>query len=167
MPDMHLSIPSVGIEGKVTEYTPQERINNGGKIIPPENMSIVWDSWFCRQQNILSIPSAQAEDCVYIAGHSSKYEPAAFNELINMPVGAEATLTAADGSSVTYAKFTDEVTIPKATQQTDERLYPKEYIPGCLKLVTCQWEGARDGNNTTLNLRVATLMVVRSTGPTS
>ncbi len=84
-----------------------------------------------------------------------------------MPVGAEATLTAADGSSVTYAKFTDEVTIPKATQQTDERLYPKEYIPGCLKLVTCQWEGPRDGNNTTLNLRVATLMVVRSTGPTS
>lgn len=166
-PDTHLSIPSVGIEGRITEYTPQERINNGGQIIPPEKMSIIWDSWFCRQQNILSIPSAQAEDCIYLGGHSYKYEPAAFNSLIDMPVGAAAVLTSADGSTATYIKEAEEITVPKATQQTDERLYPKEYIPGCLKLITCQWEGDRDGNGNTLNLRVTTLMLRQSTGPTT
>lgn len=169
-PQTHLSVPSVGIEGEVTEYTPTDRAANNGKIVPPEKMSIVWDSYFCRVQNIPSYPSASAGDCIYIAGHSWSDGSAAFNPLAHLPVGTEAVLSNANGENARYrsvaVKDTDgvwknEVEILKDTQETDTRLYPETLLPGCLKLVTCLSEGERDANGHAISLRVATFQLVR------
>ena len=168
-PQTRFSVPSVGIDGLLTEYSPADRAANGGEIVPPDKMSIVWDSYFCRVQNIPSYPSASAGDCIYIAGHSYSDNSAVFNNLAELPVGSQVILSNSNGETAWYQSVamqdTDgiwkgELNILKENQQTDPRLYPDKLVPGCMKLVTCLSEGERDTSGHAIALRVITLQLV-------
>ena len=95
--------------------------------------------------------------------------PAAFNPLADVPVDGLAIFTNAKGETWAYKKvlvqdfdgvYKDELEIPKATQKTDTRLYPEEWIEGCLMMVTCLSDGEYDATGHALALRVARFMRV-------
>lgn len=156
----HLSIPSVGIEADIGQYTAQDLANNGGKVIPPEKNSVVWNSSMYETYGISSYPSASAQYCTHIAAHSYQDGSAIFNALVNMPVGAEATITQGSGEVVTYVKREAEVTVLKSEQGSSPALNDWTPQPGCLKLITCLSEGERDSEGHSIALRVATLWLV-------
>lgn len=145
----------------VTEYTAQDRADNGGKVIPPEKNSIIWNSAMYTENGLSSYPSASAQYCVHIAGHSYKDGSAVFNALADMSVGAEATITTGNGETLTYVKRQAEVSVLKQDQATDPALNDWSPQPGCLKLITCLSEGERDDQGHAVALRVATLWLER------
>lgn len=158
----HLSFPSVGLDVDVAEYTPEEREANGGVIDPPTKESIVWDSWMYKRQGIPSIPSGVAGDCVFIYGHAYKDGSAPFNKLVvttpdgpasAIPDNGEVIMTTANGERVVYTKQSF-FTVGKAEQGSDPRMNNVEWIPGCLKVVTCLSDGERDASGHAVSIAV-------------
>lgn len=167
---VRLSIPSIDVEGEVTEYTLQdfennrmdalngagEWVNNGG-VNPPTPSTISWDSRAYRQHDVKAIPSAQATQCFQFFGHAYLNGGAIFDRVADLPPGAEVVVTTATERLVYEVQGREDIFKGDAIDKL--AIDPSKDEPLCGKLITCFAEGPRV-NGQTVQASVITLRLV-------
>lgn len=165
----HLSIPTIGLEGEVTEYgvdnlesmTVEDATGEyvtGMGVNPPSKAHISWDSKAYRQYGLNAILSAQSEYCTPLFGHSYKNEWAVFNDVPGLPAGAEVVMTNSLGETIVY-EVVSRQDIYKGDALTALEVRKSQPHEGCMQLVTCFRDGPRDVNGRTLMANILTLQV--------
>ena len=154
----HLSAPSIGLEGEISEYVfkvPDEDID------PPTDQTISWDS---------TIPggtfSRNTANTVYLYGHSwlnpelyPGVPPAIFNNLRKLEPGATLQITTPT-ETLTYVMQDPYFTVLKPDLVSDPRL--KQATPGRLVLISCYRPDDYDPNSRTVENVVAVFQLVAS-----
>ena len=158
-----LSIPSIGLEGQIAPYTPEQLVSTtvynsdgsaatGWAVEPPDVATV---SWYTGIEG--GILSATATNCAYLYGHSYLDEWAIFNDIPNIQPGSTATINTGSGENLTYA-YQDSFKLEKSSISADPRM--TEGAPGCLILITCHRDGLRDANGHTVENTVVRLQLV-------
>lgn len=157
----HLTVTSpekgVLIDTDLVRYTAEDRARNGDSIEPPEKNMVIWNASVYETYEISSYPSASAQYCVHIAGHSYSDGSATFNRLASLPIGGKAVITTGNGEVLSYVKQADDELVRKSEQGTHPAINDWSPQPGCLKLITCMSEGEYDMFGHSISLRVTTL----------
>lgn len=151
----HLTIPAAEVDGEVTPYGRAE-LNPNGDVEPAGKWTISWYSGFY-EEGIPSIPSASAEEALYIFCHTYGFEPAACNKMPGLQPGAEAILANGNGERITYV-MESSFTIHRDDFRSDERVYSPTPRPDTLVMVTCDGTGPRDADGRTL-YRIVTIFM--------
>jgi hypothetical protein len=145
-----LSIPSIGLEGDISPYTPDQLVDvtvNGVTFekaaVEPATADTI--AWFTGTEG--ASLSSQATGCNYVYGHTYLNSEAVFNNISHMQDGSIATITTGNGETLPYA-FQEKFKVPKDQLQADPRI--TEGGPGCLILLTCNSTGERDANGHTV-----------------
>jgi hypothetical protein len=145
-----LSIPSIGVEGDISPYTPDQLVDvtvNGKTFekaaVEPATADTI--AWFTGTEG--ASLSSQATGCNYVYGHTYLNSEAVFNNISHMQDGSIATITTGNGETLPYA-FQEKFKVPKDQLQADPRII--EGGPGCLILLTCNSTGERDANGHTV-----------------
>jgi len=145
-----LSIPSIGLEGDISPYTPDQLVDvtvNGKTFekaaVEPAAADTI--AWFTGTEG--ASLSSQATGCNYVYGHTYLNSWAVFNNISQMQDGSIATITTGNGETLPYA-FQEKFKVSKDQLQADPRI--TEGGPGCLILLTCNSTGERDANGHTV-----------------
>ena len=150
----HISAPSIGLEGDITEYRFEDLVEttvedaSGVKtaqwsVEPATKTTISWYSAAFRQHGLKSIPSASAEYCAMVYGHSYREGGAAFDNVPSLTQGAQVVITSGNGEVLTYEVVSRE-DIFKGDATTAFQVDSSKPEYGCVKLVTCFRDGPRD-----------------------
>ncbi|MFZ1302057.1 MAG: class F sortase [Candidatus Microsaccharimonas sp.] len=159
----NLSIPSINLNGAISQYTPEQLVGtvvydsngnqvSGGAVVPAEPGTIAWYTGI--PDGILS---ATASQCVVLYGHSYLNGGAIFDNLPNMTADSTATISTGNGETLNYS-FVDSFKIAKGSLASDPRLSVE--VPGCLILITCHRDGDRDADGHAIENTVVRLQLV-------
>ena len=146
-----LSIPSVGINGEVSEYTQADAVRDDG--VDPATLEMI--SWYSGIEG--GILSASATNTTYLYGHSS-VETAVFNDVRLMQPGATAVIVNGSGETLTYVMTNPTFAVNKSELSSDTRV--TEPKAGRLVLVSCYRPDSYDPNSATVQNVVAILQLV-------
>jgi sortase (surface protein transpeptidase) len=145
---LRLTVPSIGLDGPVSEYT-QEMIDGYGGFDPPELSTISWDTTIPD-----GLAGTDAANTVYLYGHSW-IDVAVFNDLKNLQPGAVASIGTANGTLCYVAQKT--LKLNKAEYKINDEL--TDAIPNRLVLVSCYRPGGYDPNAATVQNIVVVLQL--------
>lgn len=116
---------SIGLNARVTAYTQADVAAHGGAVEPPTLFAVSW--WTGG-----GTPGTNSPNTVYLYGHTWK-EPAVFNRIKELRVGARIVLTTSAGR-LTY--LVDRTfTVDKAALTADPEV--SDAVPGRLLLIGC------------------------------
>ena len=147
-----LSIPSIGVNGEISEYTQADAVRNDG-VDPPTTDTISWYSGI--EGGVLS---ASATNTTYLYGHSS-VGPAVFNDIRQMQPGAIAIITTGSGETLTYVMSEPVFTVSKAELSSDARV--TEPKAGRVLFISCNRPDGYDPDSATVENVVAALQLVQ------
>ena len=145
---LHLKVPSIGLDGAVSEYD-QEMIDGNEGFDPPELSTISWDTTIPD-----GLAGTDAANTVYLYGHSW-VDVAVFNDLKNLQPGAVASISTANGTLCYTAQKT--LRLNKAEYKTNDEL--TNAIPNRLVLVSCYRPTGYDPNAATVQNIVVVLQL--------
>jgi hypothetical protein len=145
---LRLKVPSIGLDGSVSEYT-QEMIDENDGFDPPELSMISWDTTIPD-----GLAGTDAANTVYLYGHSWVDE-AVFNDLKNLQLGAVASISTANGTLCYVAQKT--LRLNKAEYKTNDEL--TNAIPNRLVLVSCYRPAGYDPDAATVQNIVVVLQL--------
>lgn len=148
-----LRVPSVGIKGKIIEYTAEQAKAAGG--VDPDRMDQI--AWYS------GVPggtlAATAPNTLYLYGHSN-VGPAVFNDLRKLKPGATAVVRNDCGQTVTFTMTEPVFTIGKPDLVSDPRITHAE--AGRLLLISCYRPDGYDPQAVTVDNVVAVLKRIDS-----
>lgn len=123
---LRLRVPSIGLDGAVSEYT-QAMIDEYGGYDPPELTTISWDTTISG-----GTAGTDSTNTVYLYGHSA-VEAAVFNDLKDMTPGDVASIDTANGRLC----YTEQkaLQLNKSEYKNNDEL--TDAIPNRLVLVSC------------------------------
>ena len=136
---LRLRVPSIGLDGTVSEYN-QAMIDAADGFDPSELSTIAWDTTISG-----GTAGTDATNTVYLYGHSA-VEPAIFNDLKDIAPGAVASLDTVNGR-LCYAEQ-KAVKLNKAEYKNNDEL--TDAIPNRLVLVSCYRPVGYDPNEATV-----------------
>ncbi len=139
-PPTHLSVPDIGIDADVEEYTDAQVAAAGGWVDPVHRHVVAWWSGG-------GTPGLPADNTVYLYGHVSA-SPAVFNPLASAAVGDVIELTTASGV-LTYR--VTEVLPPILKADLPDVPEVAEASPGRLVLIGCHRDADQGSRPTTKN----------------
>ena len=145
---LRLKVPSIGLDGSVSEYT-QEMIDENDGFDPPELSMISWDTTIPD-----GLAGTDAANTVYLYGHSW-VDVAVFNDLKNLQPGAVASISTANGTLCYVAQKT--LRLNKAEYKTNDEL--TNAIPNRLVLVSCYRPGGYNPDAATVQNIVVVLQL--------
>ena len=145
---LRLRVPSLGIDGAVSEYT-QTMIDELGGFDPPELSTISWDTTIPG-----GLAGTDATNTLYLYGHSSVNE-AVFNDLQDVASGAVASVDTANGR-LCYVEQ-KSLQLAKAEYKYNDEL--TDAIPNRLVLVSCYRPVGYDPNAATVQNIVLVLQL--------
>lgn len=146
-----LSIPSIGVNGEISEYTQADAVRDDG--VDPATLEMI--SWYSGIEG--GILSASATNTTYLYGHSS-VEAAVFNDIRLMQPGAMAVIVNGSGETLTYVMTEPTFTVNKSELSSDTRV--TEPKAGRLVLVSCYRPDGYDPESATTENVVAILQLV-------
>ncbi|WP_369831113.1 class F sortase [Cryobacterium sp. M15] len=123
---LRLRVPSIGLDGAVSEYT-QAMIEERGGFDPSELTTISWDTTISG-----GTAGTDSTNTVYLYGHSA-VESAVFNSLKDVPSGAVASVDTANGRLCYVEQKT--LQLNKSEYKYNDEL--TDAIPNRLVLVSC------------------------------
>lgn len=145
---LRLRVPSIGIDGAVSEYT-QSMIDELGGFDPPELTTISWDTTI-----VGGVAGTDATNTLYLYGHSSVND-AVFNDLQDVAAGAVASVDTANGR-LCYVEQ-KSLKLAKAEYKYNDEL--TDAIPNRLVLVSCYRPVGYDPNAATVQNIVLVLQL--------
>lgn len=145
---LQLRIPSIGLDGTISEYG-QDLIDQNDGFDPPELTTIAWDTTIAG-----GLAGTDASNTVYLYGHSA-VEPAVFNDLKDLAPGAVASIDTANGR-LCYVEQ-KALQLVKSEYKTNDEL--TDAIPNRLVLVSCYRPIGYDPNETTVENIVVILQL--------
>lgn len=143
-----LSIPSVGIDAPIEEYTDADVVAHDGWVDPPSRDKVAWWSGG-------GTPGDPADNTVYLYGHVS-YLEAVFNSLDAVTPGDEIAVTTEAGL-LTYLVTDVLEPIAKSDLPLDATI--AQAVPGRLILIGCYRPPDQGTQPTTHNLVVVARQV--------
>ena len=123
---LRLRVPSIALDGAVSEYT-QAMIDENDGFDPPELTTIAWDTTIAG-----GTAGTDSTNTVYLYGHSA-VESAVFNDLKDMAPGAVASIDTANGR-LCYVEQ-KALQLNKSEYKNNDEL--TNAIPNRLVLVSC------------------------------
>lgn len=145
---LRLRVPSIGLDGAVSQYT-QAMIDDKGGFDPPELSTISWDTTIAG-----GTAGTDARNTVYLYGHSW-VDAAIFNGLKNVQPGAVASIDTANGR-LCYVEQ-KSLKLDKAEYKNNDEL--TDAIPKRLVLVSCYRPVGYDPNSATVQNIVVVLQL--------
>lgn len=136
---LRLRVPSIDLDGDVSEYT-QDMIDERGGYDPQQLSTISWDTTISG-----GAAGTDSTNTVYLYGHSA-VGTAVFNELKDMAPGAVASIDTANGR-LCYVEQ-KALQLKKSEYKTNDEL--TNAIPNRLVLVSCYRPVGYDPNEATV-----------------
>lgn len=136
---LRLRVPSIGLDGAVSEYD-QAMIDERGGYDPPKLSTISWDTTISG-----GIAGTDSTNTVYLYGHSS-VGPAVFNDLKDMAPGSVASIDTTNGR-LCYVEQKALKLVKSEYKYNDELT---DAIPNRLVLVSCYRPLGYDPNEATV-----------------
>ncbi|MFO7690045.1 MAG: class F sortase [Cryobacterium sp.] len=145
---LRLRVPSIGLDGEITEYT-QAMIDERGGFDPPELSTISWDTTIAG-----GLAGTNATNTLYLYGHSA-VDAAVFNDLKHVASGAVASVDTENGR-LCYVEQ-KALQLAKAEYKYNDEL--TDAIPNRLVLVSCYRPVGYDPNAATVENIVLVLQL--------